>query len=303
MMELIGNRNEGSLRRSLGQDCVIKPPWTLADLLQLLNKHWIAVFGHVFKRSIKTTVEDLQKHFSGGGGSPGCLANALIILDQARTLFEVIAARSSYNGSITKSQLSVRLSLGIPSHGRLLMKLNKRTHQGSLKKVQKKSGSVHEINTAQADNNPHALVLSTFETIWNAVNQFSAQIFNGVGFPHPVPLGFLEDLAKPTRDEAIQFLSRLCSCLAFVVTAIQSVLQEPKGSEAGSIQLFETLLQAITQFFQQILSMNTHVTVSELFRFARDPNARMGLIQGCSQLDRALATLQQCSNWVVSSEQ
>ena len=30
---------------------------------------------------------------------------------------------------------------------------------------------------------------------------------------------------------------------------------------------------------------------------------RMGLIQGCSQLDRALATLQQCSNWVVSSEQ
>lgn len=49
----------------------------------------------------------------------------------------------------------------------------------------------------------------------------SAQIFNGVGFPHPVPLGFLEDLAKPTRDEAIQFLSRLCSCLAFVVTAIQ----------------------------------------------------------------------------------
>ena len=50
---------------------------------------------------------------------------------------------------------------------------------------------------------------------------FSAQIFNGVGFPHPVPLTFLEDLAKPTREEAIQFLSRLSSCLAFVVSAIQ----------------------------------------------------------------------------------
>lgn len=49
----------------------------------------------------------------------------------------------------------------------------------------------------------------------------SAQIFNGVGFPHPVPLNFLEDLPKPTRDEAIQFLGRLCSCLAFVVNAIQ----------------------------------------------------------------------------------
>ncbi|KAJ7378137.1 RNA endoribonuclease [Desmophyllum pertusum] len=322
----------------------IKPPWTLADLLQLLNKHWIAVFGHVFKRSIKTTVEDLQKHFSGGGGggSPGCLANALIILDQARTLFEVIAARSSYNGSITKcvtaiivlvrkckeyqndidtvqparSQAAMVMGPPLPQVPALRAPLtgnsesrssSNETEQenssGKFEEGSEESGSVHEINTAQADNNPHALVLSTFETIWNAVNQFSAQIFNGVGFPHPVPLGFLEDLAKPTRDEAIQFLSRLCSCLAFVVTAIQSVLQEPKGSEAGSIQLFETLLQAITQFFQQILSMNTHVTVSELFRFARDPNARMGLIQGCSQLDRALATLQQCSNWVVSSEQ
>jgi len=49
----------------------------------------------------------------------------------------------------------------------------------------------------------------------------SAQIFSGVGFPHPVPLNFLEDLAKPTRQEAIQFLSRLSSCLAFVVSAIQ----------------------------------------------------------------------------------
>ena len=31
--------------------------------------------------------------------------------------------------------------------------------------------SVDEINTSQAGN-PHALVLSTFETIWNAVCQF-----------------------------------------------------------------------------------------------------------------------------------
>lgn len=27
------------------------------------------MFGQVFKRSIKSTVEDLRKHFSGGGGN------------------------------------------------------------------------------------------------------------------------------------------------------------------------------------------------------------------------------------------
>ena len=48
----------------------------------------------------------------------------------------------------------------------------------------------------------------------------SAQIFAGVGFPHPVP-EFLEDLAKPSREEAIHFLGKLCSCLALLVTAIQ----------------------------------------------------------------------------------
>lgn len=317
----------------------IKPPWTLTDLLQLLDKHWIAVFGQVFKRSIKSTVEDLRKHFSGGG-TPGCLANASTILDQAHTLFDVIAARSSYNGAITKcvtaiivlqrkckeyqnegdkqqpakSQTSVVMgppppqvrAIQGPGTGISSRSSSSETEpensSGKFEEGSEESSSVHEINTVQMESNPHALVLTTFETIWNAVNQFSAQIFNGVGFPHPVSLDFLEDLAKPTREEAIQFLSRLSSCLAFVVSAIQGVLQEPKGSETGNFQLFETLLRAITQFFQQILSMNTSVTVADLFRFARDSNARMGLIQGCSQLDRALATLQQCSTWVVSSD-
>ncbi|KAL9958438.1 hypothetical protein ACROYT_G035450 [Oculina patagonica] len=315
----------------------IKPPWTLADLLQLLDKHWITVFGQVFKRNTKTTVEDLRKQISRGGGSPGRLFNASTLLGLAHTLFDAIAARSSYNGAITKCVTAIIVlerkcneyqndaaaraqspvvmgpparhvrALHGPGTGNSSRSSSNETEQenssGKYEEGSEESSSVHEINTAQADSNPHALVLSTFETIWNAVNQFSAQIFSGVGFPHPVPLNLLEDLAKPTREEAIQFLGRLCSCLAFVVTAIQSVLQEPKGSETGNYQLFETLLQAITQFYQQILSMTTNVTVADLFRFARDPNARMGLIQGCSQLDRALATLQQCSTWVVSSEQ
>ncbi|PFX28137.1 Transcriptional protein SWT1 [Stylophora pistillata] len=314
----------------------IKPPWTLADLLQLLDKHWIAVFGQVFKRNIRTTVENLRKHFSGSGGSPGCLANASVLLDQAHDLFECIAQRSCYNGAITKCVTAIlvlqrkckefrsvqvqstgaqsSVVMGTPQvpalHGpgtsnsprsssneTVQENFSLRFEEGS-----EESSIVHEINTAQADSNPHALVLSTFETIWNAVNQFSAQIFNGVGFPHPIPQNVLKDLAQPSSEQAVQFLSRLCSCLAFVVTAIQSVLQEPKGSERGNFQMFENLLQAVTQFLQEILSMNTNVTATDLFKFARDPNTRMGLIQGCSQLDRALATLQQCSTWVVSSE-
>lgn len=40
--------------------------------MSTFSRHWIAVFGQVFKRNIKTTVEDLRKHFSGGGGKCNC---------------------------------------------------------------------------------------------------------------------------------------------------------------------------------------------------------------------------------------
>ena len=43
---------------------------------------------------------------------------------------------------------------------------------GKFEEGSEESSSVHEINTVQMESNPQALVLSTFETIWNAVNQF-----------------------------------------------------------------------------------------------------------------------------------
>ena len=49
----------------------------------------------------------------------------------------------------------------------IFQKFSAKLEEGS-----EESSSVHEINTAEADSNPHALVLLTFETIWNAVNQF-----------------------------------------------------------------------------------------------------------------------------------
>lgn len=48
------------------------------------------------------------------------------------------------------------------------------------------------------------------------------------------------------REKCLTFVP----CLSCFLSS--SVLQEPKGSETGNYQLFETLLQAITQFFQQV---------------------------------------------------
>lgn len=54
----------------------------------------------------------------------------------------------------------------------LVLNLNSFLQNSSGKFEEGSEESVHEINTVLMESNPHALVLSTFETIWNAVNQF-----------------------------------------------------------------------------------------------------------------------------------
>ncbi|XP_061189229.1 transcriptional protein SWT1-like isoform X2 [Saccostrea echinata] len=40
-----------------------KPPWTLSDLLECFKKHWIAVFGQIYRRNLSTVVDRLLARF------------------------------------------------------------------------------------------------------------------------------------------------------------------------------------------------------------------------------------------------
>ncbi|XP_062608177.1 transcriptional protein SWT1-like [Saccostrea cucullata] len=40
-----------------------KPPWTLSDLLECFKKHWIAVFGQIYRRDLSTVVDRLLARF------------------------------------------------------------------------------------------------------------------------------------------------------------------------------------------------------------------------------------------------
>lgn len=44
------------------QVVAIKPPWTFKDIVQLLDKHWIAVFGMVVGRNLKESVTHLSQY-------------------------------------------------------------------------------------------------------------------------------------------------------------------------------------------------------------------------------------------------
>jgi len=45
------------------QIVVIKPPWTLSDILICLRKHWIGVFGFVMPMEAKPILECLSGFF------------------------------------------------------------------------------------------------------------------------------------------------------------------------------------------------------------------------------------------------
>ncbi|XP_048587290.1 uncharacterized protein LOC5502110 isoform X3 [Nematostella vectensis] len=308
----------------------IKPPWTLQDLLHIIDKHWIAVFGDVIKRSMHPTVKDLKKLFDPHKGVPGCIANASKLLLTSQSLMGAFAQRSSYNGAVTKCVAAIHVLKKkcedskepspppnpVTSQAAIQAKpiyhalppampqsqtetssviLGEGSTPSSDETASIASGSIHgEINTVSI-RKPYEDVLSAFDVIWNAVNQFSAQIFNALSYPHNIPLS-LENLPKPTKEEAITFLNRLAPCLSSLVSALQLVLQLPIEQLSSSPQPFLSLQSAISRFHQEILNLGCPVTSQALCVFCQDPNSRSALIQGLSQLDRALAMLQHC--WV-----
>ncbi|EDO31223.1 predicted protein [Nematostella vectensis] len=328
--------------------------------------HWIAVFGDVIKRSMHSTVKDLKKLFDP---QKGCIANASKLLLTSQSLMDAFAQRSSYNGAVTKCVAAIHVLKKkcedskepspppnpVTSQAAIQAKpiyhalppampqsqtetssviLGEGSTPSSDETASIASGSIHgEINTVSI-RKPYEDVLSAFDVIWNAVNQFSAQIFNALSYPHNIPLS-LENLPKPTKEEAITFLNRLAPCLSSLVSALQLVLQLPIEQLSSSPQPFLSLQSAISRFHQEILNLGCPVTSQALCVFCQDPNSsdlqpeiidqwqlltclilkgpmrhavayspqgfffaseRSALIQGLSQLDRALAMLQHC--WV-----
>ncbi|KAK3727177.1 hypothetical protein QZH41_015196, partial [Actinostola sp. cb2023] len=267
----------------------LKPPWTLMDLLQILNKHWIAVFGDVVRRSLQATVKELMKILDPEKGVPGCISNVSQILQHAQRLFDAFALRSSYNGAITKCVAAIRVllqkcnecknehlpTLSLPGNATYMAgsarvpqalpfpepstplptHVNESRPPSPDDTASVASVSVvsvqGEINST-VSKHPHSQILSTFEVIWSAVTQFSAQIFNALSYPNSIPESVIENLPKPTRDEAISFLGLLCRCLGALVTALHNVLRVPAEGLSEFPQMLEKLVFSIRSFVKEV---------------------------------------------------
>ncbi|XP_028407735.1 transcriptional protein SWT1-like [Dendronephthya gigantea] len=288
----------------------IKPPWTLIDVLQLLDKHWIAVFGHILKRDKKELIHKLRQKFDDRKGTASSLKFCSDMLQLALQLFQSFAYHSNYGDAMPKclaavnvlvkkcQQFEASMSSSFGSEQAKCL-----TYPSTSKVVNNSSSTVVEEDATMGNNTgqPHEDVLHTFNLIWAAVTQFSTQIFTALGYPNTITDEAPQDYPKASKVEAIAFLRTLCPKLLNLVHSIQNVLRDPWDKVSQNNNLFIQLEQAITVFLKEVLSQENSATAEKLFNFCEDASMRTSFIQGLSQLDRASAMLQHCASCVAQS--
>ncbi|XP_029002242.1 transcriptional protein SWT1 [Betta splendens] len=247
----------------------VKPPWTLKDVLQCFNKHWIAVFGFIVPRSKQQTILNLINFFTSG--QKVNLSATLEVLQGAMDLVKAFR-RSSSRAAHAVSQMD-----------NILNKL-----------LQRDSPAVDVVMTDEEDKQPasarvsHQEVWVLFENIWSNVYQVSLEVFKALGFDphtmqsaHPAP-------GPPPPQEALACLHRLSSMVSQLLQAFSSVLSSPSGLEE-----VQTLLSVIHS--NEIVPVDQRLTARDLLDCFSHQEYREKLRVGGSQLMELKEILDRCA--------
>ncbi|XP_039751648.1 transcriptional protein SWT1-like [Pararge aegeria] len=151
---LLANILENEMRAmydNLWQHVLFKaPPWTLADVLQCLLKHWIAVFNEVFPR-IEHLITDLK--------------NSLMTIEKKNP------------NTLTQSEVAnfKELCLDVAKRCQIIpeyMELAKATVERLLR-------NGNEVDGTDA-------VVDAFEGLWTVFSSYCAKLSNALGIPHSI---------------------------------------------------------------------------------------------------------------------
>ncbi|XP_070532779.1 transcriptional protein SWT1-like [Ptychodera flava] len=272
----------------LWQDIIfVKPPWTLNDILQCYNKHWMAVFGMILKRDVKVPLENLSSYFEGRTGYGLDMKQALHLMSDALELLNALRKHDSYNGQLDNAVRKTQELRESSKH--ILDEVLKETAE--LRHANKPSATESKARGRRTCNVEESVshVLEVFDVIWKAINYYTAQVFSVVGYVDALfpPLNYRE---KPTRFQAIQLLSTLCTQVECLATALMNMLKMPVTER------MEALSQAINTFTQNVPidDFNIKMTWQSLNNCRQSNECWKSLSNGHSQLVFVLQRLKQC---------
>ncbi|CAH0702205.1 unnamed protein product [Spodoptera exigua] len=230
--QLLANILENEMRakyNNLWQHVLFKaPPWTLADVLQCLLKHWIAVFNEVFPR-IEHLIIDLK--------------NSLTSVD------------SKDSKSLTDSEVSnfKDLCLEVAKKCQIIpeyMELAKVTVDRLLN---------DRACDAEDEKHGELMVIEAFENVWTVMSSFCAKLASRLGVSHNI-----ED--KWPGDEPLEALTTKLTLFTNQITAFALAIKGVLSSENPESSI-EALEQAFRDSLQLICMDNEYINKTRLATF------------------------------------
>ncbi|XP_013413803.1 transcriptional protein SWT1-like [Lingula anatina] len=80
-----------------------KPPWTLRDILECIDKHWMAVFGMFLNRQLSQVVKQLVQYFKSALGRNPSLNQVKTLMSDSLKFCKELRSKSDYEGKLTKT--------------------------------------------------------------------------------------------------------------------------------------------------------------------------------------------------------
>ncbi|NXN96296.1 SWT1 protein, partial [Rhinopomastus cyanomelas] len=192
----------------------LKPPWTLANLLECYKKHWMAVFGYVVPRSLLSAVECLYKHFSAD--KPVDSSTARVLLQESRSLFHAFSARSDYNGVLPQAYAAVNKLYEALTEA-LSEDIMVLSENAACERMEATTPTLQDPEEEKphpsfcvAQENRHQEIWSVLESVWNTMNLYSIEIFQ------KLDPGALTVTTKPAFEEAFLGLQKLLAAVSDV---------------------------------------------------------------------------------------
>ncbi|XP_077391061.1 transcriptional protein SWT1 [Festucalex cinctus] len=247
----------------------IKPPWNLLEILQCMQKHWIAVFGFIVPRHLLHTVLHLIGFFKRGPLRD--VDSIFVALQEAKVFVKEFGKRSSHVPRALTAMDNIGRKLLQPETAVCDVAMNEDD-------AAKQPPSCHV---------PHHEVWAMFENIWCKVCEISLEVFKVLAFdPHTRQSALPVGGPVPPQD-AVVCLSQISSMVSQLVRAITSLL----SSSAGLPEV-RVLLNTIRS--NKMVDVNSTLTDTDLLSCFSQEDYREKLRVGVNQLTELKDTLDHC---------
>ncbi|XP_041064658.1 transcriptional protein SWT1 isoform X2 [Carcharodon carcharias] len=294
---------------------LVKPPWSLEDILLCLKKHWFAVFGLIVKRNLQSSVELLCDHFQADKRPEYNQFTLTWMLQESQKLLQAFSSRSDYGGVLPHALIVVDELLSKVSEDGTKNELTSKSSEKSEESSEKleisagpplnhdsgrnvtlfpfncNSGySMSQMENSQCVSRSQQ-IWATFESVWNIINKYSSLIFATFNLPHN-SLAVVIDNKLPLPEEAFQSLQRLMPAVKELLAGIQRIL-----SSDSNVQDFQKLTE-ILHIFLNNDETNIYVTgisAQDLHECFTHEEYRKRLTVGYSQLAELTYSLEQCN--------